>query len=58
MPGFVSLFPSFVWLEMMAMVRMRMIKMNMPLTMMVTFIRLELMEKSEAVMFEGSGLKA
>ena len=62
MPGFVLSFTSFIRLEMimmmmMVMVRMRMmIEMNLQMT--VTFIRLELMEKSEAVMFEGSGLKA
>ena len=53
------MFPSFIRLEMMGMVRMAiMIEMNMLMTMTITFIRLELMEKSEAVMFEGSGLKA
>ena len=59
MPGFVSLFASFMGLEMMMMVMVRMTmmtEMNMP--MPITFIRLELMEKSEAVMFEGRGLKA
>ena len=59
MPGFVSSFASFIRLEMimMVMVRMTMI-MEMILQMTITFIRLELIEKSEAVMFEGSGLKA
>ena len=40
----------------MVMVMVIVIEMNMPMT--ITFIRLELMEKSEAVMFEGSGLKS
>ena len=59
MPGFVSSFTSFIRLEMIMMVMVRMTMMiEMNLQMTVTFIRLEFMEKSEAVMFEGSGLKA
>ena len=57
MPGFVSSFTSFIRLEMIMMV-MVMLRIEMNLQMTGTFIRLEFMEKSEAVMFEGSGLKA
>ena len=60
MPGFVSLFTSFKCLAMMMMtVMVRMVTvmmMRMVLTMRITFIRLELIEKSEAVIFEGRGL--
>ena len=50
-------FKSLAMMMMTVMVRMvTVMMMRMVLTMRITFIRLELIEKSEAVIFEGRGL--